>query len=131
MKEQSNRKQLSYSTFLLYYEGEEFEPQMSVIKAAPQPQMIMDISSEDEDNRDDDTAQYFTSSYESIHVNSILSHLNDNSVFHAVTGINVFNRVTNDVEPFDIFTLNRYSNHVFQGIMPNIGAAGILTTEIH
>jgi hypothetical protein len=71
------------------------------------------------------------SSYGPIHGDSTLSHLNNNRAFHAVTGIDIFNRTANDVEPFDIFTLNRYSNHVFQGIMPDTGAAGISTAGIH
>ena len=71
------------------------------------------------------------SSYGPIHADSILSHLNNNRVFHAVTGIDIFNQTANNVEPFDIFTLNRYSNHVFQGVMPDTEAAEISTTEIH
>ena len=72
----------------------------------------MDTLSENEDV-DDDTVQYFTSSYEPIHVDSTLSYLNNNSAFHAVTGIDVFNRATNNVELSDIFTLDRYSNNIF------------------
>ena len=90
----------------------------------------MDTLSENEDT-DDDTAQYFISSYESIHVNSTLFYLNNNSAFHVVTGIDVFNRATNNVELSDIFILNRYSNNIFQRIISDIGAAGILTTGLH
>ena len=92
----------------------------------------MDTLSENED-ADDDTAQYFMLSYGPIHADSTLSHLNNNSAFHAVTGIDIFNRTANDVESitFDIFTLDRYSNHVFQKIIPDTEAAEILTTGIH
>jgi len=70
-------------------------------------------------------------SYESIHTNSTLFYLNNNRVFHAVTEINIFNQTTNNVKLFNIFTLNRYSNHVFQKIMLDIKAIRILITEIH
>ena len=90
----------------------------------------MNTLSENEDV-DDDTVQYFTSSYGSIHVNSILSYLNNNSAFHAVTGIDVFNQAINNVKSSDIFTLDRYSNNIFQRIMSDTEAAGILTTELH
>ena len=102
----------------------------------------MDASEEDDDANAVEQYQ-LTTEYGCLHAVTTLSMLNDHSVFHAVTDIDIFNDkpIIKDIYDRDklslqsvlmheAFTLNHYLNQVFQGIMPDTKAVGILTAGI-
>jgi len=109
-------------------------------------QILIDIDASEENNNANAMKQYqLTTEYGYLHAVTTLSMLNDHSVFHAVTGIDIFNNkpVIKDVydrnkSPFlqshslmhKAFTLDRYSNQIFQKIIPDTEAAEISTAEI-
>jgi hypothetical protein len=71
---------------------------------------------------DKNVDQFFTE-YDKIDEIQTVSAFNDQFAFHAITKINVFN------EPIDssVFTFeDRYFANIFQGIMPDSGAAEVL-----
>ncbi|KAI0995248.1 hypothetical protein K3495_g12933 [Podosphaera aphanis] len=76
-----------------------------------------------------DKEHYFTE-FGAIDGTSMITELQNQSTFHAITGIDKFNpnRSPNDSETFMIN--DRYSSSVFQGILPGIGAAGVSTAGI-
>jgi hypothetical protein len=53
--------------------------------------------------------------------------LSNQSAFHSITKTDVFNEKSNPDEPYSAFVLDRYSSEIFQGIMPDSGAAGVST----
>lgn len=54
--------------------------------------------------------------------------LNDHSVFHALTKTDMFDMPKPTATKSSVFLFNdRYSSGVFQGIMPDSGAAGVST----
>ena len=121
-------------------EGNEIKDMLSI------SQILINIDvSEEKDNANAVEQYQLMTEYGCLHAVTTLSMLNDHSVFHAVIGIDIFNDkpVIKDVYDRDkssflqshsliheAFTLDRYSNQVFQGIMPDIGAAGISIAEI-
>lgn len=79
----------------------------------------------------DDQGQFFTE-FGNVDGTSVVAALNDQSVYHCLTKINVFNEPNprGAVLPtgqYEVFSLDRYSENVFQGIMPDTGAAGVST----
>ena len=93
------------------------------------------------DDYPDENGQFFTE-FGNIEGIATVAALNDQSVYHCLTKINVFdNDGPNprgvdspsghhdplDPDHQDVFTFDRYSDHAFQGIMPDTGAAGVST----
>ncbi|POS82928.1 hypothetical protein EPUL_004497 [Erysiphe pulchra] len=94
-------------------------------------QYILDnMQIEDEFQEDDsETVTYFSDDLGKLNGIQILTHLQDHSVWHFITKSDPFEEVSiqqahiNDVFSFD----GRYNGGVFQGIMPDTGAAGVST----
>jgi hypothetical protein len=92
----------------------------------------MDMDEGEDDPNAVEQPQVMTE-YGCLHASTTLTLLHNNSVFHTLTGIDMFNdkpNVNNAKPQHETFTLDRYSNQVFQGIMPDTGAAGISTAGI-
>ena len=81
--------------------------------------------------------------YEYLHVVITLLILSDHSIFHTMTNIDIFNNKSvikniydrdksslQSVLTHEAFTLDRYSNQIFQKIIPDTEAAGISTAGI-
>ncbi|KAF1828306.1 hypothetical protein BDW02DRAFT_652134 [Decorospora gaudefroyi] len=92
-----------------------------------------DTSSEDDTTNDLDTfytgqhEQFFTSSCGDVNGQTITTNLNNTAMTHAITGIDPYANEPAKEETH-LFTFDsRYSAHLFQGIMPDTGAAGVST----
>ena len=71
-----------------------------------------------------ENCDHFFTEYGKVDGAQIVSVLNDQSVFHAITKVDIFN----EPKESSAFTFDdRYSATTFQGIMPDSGAAGIST----
>ncbi|HEY2455482.1 MAG TPA: hypothetical protein VGI71_23255 [Scandinavium sp.] len=111
----------AFQSFLTEFEGVEgLDDQLDETQ-----QLLMDLELENED-------QFFTEQYHTefgdITGTQTVAFLNDQSVFHAVTGIDMFSITPKPREDNSIFTFeDRYSAKIFQGIMPDTGAAGVST----
>ena len=108
--------------------------------------MLMNLNASEENDDANAVEQYqLITEYGCLHVVTTLLILNNHSIFHTVTSIDIFNNkpVIKDVYDRDkspslqshslmhkAFTLDRYSNQVFQEIISDTGAAGILTAGI-
>ena len=111
-----------FQSFLTNYEGhEDLESHEDVEEEEPADFARLQIEESD---------QFFTS-FGSIDGVSVVSALNDQSVHHAVTKVDVFDPSGGSSAPEsrngEIFTFDRYGDQVFQGIMPDTGAAGVST----
>ena len=106
-----------FQSFLAQFEGVDALPKDdNDLNEAEQLLVQMEVEDEEAD-------QFFTE-YGQIDGLQTISVLSDQSVFHAVTKIDVFNEPTEN----SVFTFNdRYSANIFQGIMPDSGAAGVST----
>jgi hypothetical protein len=88
-------------------------------------QLLVDITI----NEKHKNKRFFTE-FGQINKTEIIIALNNQSMLYIITKVNVFNKPkvnTFSKPPVSlVFTLNnRYSNVIFQGIMPDSGAAGI------
>ena len=72
---------------------------------------------------------YFTE-FGEVNGTQTVAILNDQSAQHAITSEDIFKASLLQLPETLVFTFkDRYSSAVFQGIMPDSGAAGILTTS--
>ena len=55
--------------------------------------------------------------------------LNNQSTLHAITKEDIFNKPIQQSESSVFSFEDRYSSNTFQGIMPDSGAAGVLTAR--
>jgi hypothetical protein len=106
----------TFQTFLTEFEGVEgLDDQLDETQ-----QLFIDLELENGE-------QFFTEFGEVIGTQTIAC-LNDQSVFHATTGIDVFSITAKPQEDDSVFTFeDRYSAKIFQGIMPDTGASGVST----
>ncbi|RKF84378.1 integrase and RNaseH domain-containing protein [Golovinomyces cichoracearum] len=112
----------AYQNFLAHCEGIEFRPESQEIDEMEQ--LIIEIESENQD-----ISTFFTE-FGDLDGNTAMSILDDNAITHVITRQNHFNPkfYCNPHATDEVFTFNkRYSSENFQGIMPEIGAAGVST----
>ncbi|KAI0998773.1 hypothetical protein K3495_g9424 [Podosphaera aphanis] len=78
----------------------------------------------------EDVGENYFTEFGPINGTSVITDLHDQSAFHVITGIDRFdpNRSLHDTETFMLN--DRYSSSVFQGIMPDTGAAGVSTAGL-
>ncbi len=105
-----------YQSFLAQFEGVEGIPDNDSIGDVEQCLMEMEI----------DTENYLTELGE---VNGIqtVAILNDQSTLHAIIRKDPFNEPADSIETSAFTFDSRYSSDIFQGIMPDSGAAGVST----
>ena len=110
-----------FQTFLAEFEGVEgLDDQLDETQ-----QLLTELQLENEEQFS--TEQYLTEFGGVIGIKTV-AFLNDQSVFHAATGIDIFNITAKPQEHDSVFTFeDRYSAKIFQGIMPDTGAAGVST----
>ena len=109
-----------FQNFLAEYEGIDASYSNDDDEMTETEQLLADI---DINVETEDCEQFFTK-FGKIDRAQIISVLNDQSVFYTVTKIDIFDESTED----SAFSYDdRYSAATFQGIMPDSGAAGVLT----
>jgi hypothetical protein len=101
------------------FEGIEGFQDNDVLGEVDQLLMNMEIDEEPYDN--------FLTDLGEINGAQTVAILNDQSAFHAITGKDIFSEPLQPSET-SVFTFDdRYSSNIFQGIMPDSGAAGVST----
>jgi hypothetical protein len=108
-----------YQSFLAKCEG--VESPSDDDNSREMDHMLMNIEIEDEYDT------YFTE-FGEVDSAQTVTILNDQSTWHAVTGGDMFNTSPLQLRETSTFTFeDRYSSEVFQGIIPDGGAAGVST----
>ncbi|KAF1828035.1 hypothetical protein BDW02DRAFT_584775, partial [Decorospora gaudefroyi] len=120
--------------FRTYAQTRDVNPDYAVFLAEFEGIDLKDDTSSEDDTTDDlDTfytgqhEQFFTSSCGDVNGQTITTNLNNTAITHAITRIDPYaNKLAK--EETHLFTFDsRYSAHLFQGIMPDTGAAGVST----
>ncbi|KAI1006957.1 hypothetical protein K3495_g1266 [Podosphaera aphanis] len=108
-----------FQDFLVEFEGTELD----LSENDEIQQLVTELEIEDVGEN------YFTE-FGPIDGTSVITDLHDQSAFHVITGIDRFdpNRSLDDIETFMLNDC--YSSSVFQGIMPDTGAADVLTAGL-
>lgn len=115
----SNPMSSQYGAFLAEYEGIEWQGDDDVDEATL---LMLEM------NTDDNSHETFFTEFGSIDGPQTIAILNDQSVLHALTKEDIFKDKGNELDDKSAFTFShQYSSSIFQGIMPDTGAAGVST----
>lgn len=120
-----NASKPRFQSFLTRYEGihglSDDEEESDII------QLMAELEFEDEPTGQFYTSEvYFTREFSKINGAETVAVLNDQSTDHALTKSDIFTEI--NPEETSAFTFDdRYGQNIFQGIMPDTGAAGVST----